>query len=60
VTIPYGIRIAVRTRPLPKMVRCITRASARPRTNSIATEMTVMMVVTKNAVHQYLSVRMVA
>ncbi len=58
-TIPYGIRIAVRTTPRPKMVRCMTSASARPRTNSIATEMTVMARVTKNAVHQYLSVRMV-
>jgi len=37
----------------------MTSASANPRTNSIATEMTVIATVTKNAVHQYLSVRMV-
>jgi hypothetical protein len=41
------------------MVRCITSASARPRTNSMATEITVMISVTKSAVHQYLSDRMV-
>ena len=58
-TMPYGIRTAVRTRPLPKIVRCITSASAMPSTNSIATETTVMASVTANAVHQYRSVRMV-
>jgi hypothetical protein len=56
VTIPYGIRIAVRTKPFPKMVRCITSASAMPRTNSIATDTTVIPSVTAKAVHQYLSV----
>ena len=49
---PYGIRIAVRTAPRPKIVRCITRANAMPSTNSIATEMTVIASVTANAVHQ--------
>ena len=58
-TMPYGIRIAVRTTPLPKMVRCMTRASAMPSANSIATEITVITRVTTNAVHQYRSVRMV-
>ncbi len=53
---PYGIRIAVRTTPLPKMVRCITNASAIPSTNSIVTEMTVITSVTTSAVHQYRSV----
>ena len=55
-TIPYGIRIAVRTTPFPKMVRCITRARAMPSTNSIATDTTVIASVTTKAVHQYLSV----
>ena len=58
-TMPYGIRIAVRTTPLPKMVRCITSASAMPSTNSMATETMVMASVTTNAVHQYRSVSMV-
>ena len=49
---PYGIRTAVRTAPLPKIVRCITSASAIPSTNSMATETTVMASVTANAVHQ--------
>ena len=49
---PYGIRIAVRTAPRPKIVRCITSANAMPSTNSIATEMTVIASVTANAVHQ--------
>jgi hypothetical protein len=53
---PYGMRIAVRTTPLPKMVRCITSANAIPSTNSIATETTVIASVTANAVHQYRSV----
>ena len=30
VTMPYGIRIEVRTVPRPKIVRCITIASAMP------------------------------
>ena len=49
---PYGISTAVRTTPLPKMVRCITSASARPSTNSMDTETTVIARVTANAVHQ--------
>ena len=53
VTIPYGMRIVVRTRPRPKIVRCITTASAMPRTSSMVTETTVMMTVFQNAVHQY-------
>ena len=55
-TIPYGIRIAVRTTPLATIVRCITRASAMPSTNSIATDTTVITSVTTKAVHQYRSV----
>ena len=58
-TIPYGMRIAVRTTPLPKMVRCMTNARAMPSTNSMATEITVITAVMTNAVHQYLSVRIV-
>ena len=56
---PYGTRIAVRTTPLPKIVRCMTNANAMPSTNSMATDTTVMAKVTKNAVHQSLSVRIV-
>ena len=58
-TMPYGIRTAVRTTPLPTSVRCMTSASARPSTNSIDTETTVMPSVTASAVHQYRSVRIV-
>jgi hypothetical protein len=56
---PYGMRTTVRTTPRPKIVRCMTSASAIPSTNSIATEMMVIASVTRNAVHQYRSVRMV-
>ena len=52
VTIPYGISTAVRTMPRPKIVRCITIASAMPSTSSMATETTVMITVTPNACHQ--------
>ena len=44
---------------LPIRVRCIASASARPSTNSIDTEATVIANVTASAVHQYRSVRMV-
>jgi hypothetical protein len=56
---PYGMSTAVRTRPLPTSVRCITSASVRPSTNSIDTETTVIASVTASAVHQYRSVRIV-
>ena len=56
VTIPYGIRIAARTGPRPKIARCITSAIAMPSTSSIATETTVMISVVKTSVHQVLEV----
>ena len=56
VTIPYGIRTTVRAEPRPTIVRCMTRASAMPRTSSMATETTVMSRVMPNAVHQYADV----
>ena len=56
---PYGMSTAVRTRPLPISVRCIASASARPSTNSMNTEATVIDNVTASAVHQYRSVRIV-
>ena len=56
---PYGMSTAVRTRPLPIRVRCIASASARPSTNSMDTEATVIANVTASAVHQYRSVRIV-
>ena len=56
---PYGMSTAVRTRPLPTSVRCITSASVRPSTNSIDTETTVIASVTASAVHQYRSVKIV-
>jgi hypothetical protein len=59
VTMPYGMSTAVRTRPLPISVRCITNASARPSTNSMDTETAVIANVTASAVHQYRSVKIV-
>lgn len=56
---PYGMSTAVRTNPLPISVRCITRASANPKTNSIVTETAVIASVTASAVHQYRSIRIV-
>ena len=38
--------------PRPKIARCMTRASAMPRTSSTATETAVMNRVTQNASHQ--------
>ncbi len=52
VTMPYGIRMAVRTVPRAKIVRCMTRASAKPSTSSTATDTTVISSVTQNACHQ--------
>ena len=52
-TIPYGIRAAVRTVFRPKIVRCMSSASSMPRTSSMATEKTVMISVTISACHQY-------
>ncbi len=49
---PYGISTTVRTMPLPTIVRCMTRAIARPSTNSIATETRVTSEVTMKACHQ--------
>ncbi len=50
---PYGISVTVRTRPRPTSVRCMISANAMPSTNSMATDTTVMSIVTPNAVHQY-------
>ena len=52
-TIPYGMRAAVRTVFRPKIVLCISSASSMPRTSSIATDTTVMISVTTSACHQY-------
>ncbi len=52
VTMPYGIRMDVRTVPRPNSVRCMSRASSMPSTNSMITEITVMIAVTFNACHQ--------
>ena len=52
VMIPYGIRIAARTGPRPKIARCITSAIAMPSTSSIDTEMTVMISVVHTSDHQ--------
>ena len=43
----------MRTVPRPKIVRCITMASAMPSTSSMATETTVMITVFQKASHQY-------
>ena len=43
----------VRTVPRTKIVRYISSASSMPRTNSMATETTVMISVTMSACHQY-------
>ena len=51
VTMPYGTSTAVRMTPRPKMARCITIATAIPRTSSIATDTTVMSTVIPNACH---------
>jgi hypothetical protein len=53
VTMPYGISTTVRVSPRPRIVRCMISASARPSTNSIATETTVISNVMPNALHQY-------
>src|SRR3954447_7411426 len=54
VTIPYGIRIAVRTGPRPKIARCITSAISIPSTSSIATDDTVMITVLSTSSHHVL------
>ena len=56
VTMPYGIRIAARTAPRPKIARCMTSAMAIPSTSSIETEKTVITSVLKTSVHQVLDV----
>ena len=43
----------MRTPPRPQIVRYISSASAMPSTNSMATDTTVMMIVTTSACHQY-------
>ena len=53
-TIPYGMRIDVRTAPRPKIARCMTSASSMPITSSIATEMPVMISVWKTSCHHRL------
>ena len=53
-TIPYGIRIAARTGPRPKIARCMTSAMIMPRTSSIDTETTVMIIVLKKSSHHVL------
>ena len=55
-TIPYGMRIAARTGPRPKIARCMTSAMAMPSTSSIDTETTVMKSVVATSVHQVLEV----
>ena len=57
VMIPYGTRIVVRTSPRPTSARCITRASAMPITNSIATEITVISTVVSRSVHHLFDVK---
>src|SRR5690349_1530887 len=52
VTIAYGTRAEVRTRPRPTIVRCMTIASAMPNASSTAALITVMNSVTPNEVHQ--------
>ena len=56
VTMPYGIRIAARTGPRPKIARCMTSAMSMPSTSSIATEITVMIRVVTTSFHHVLEV----
>ncbi len=51
VMIPYGIRIAARTGPRPKIARCMTRAISMPSTSSMATDTTVMNTVVATSDH---------
>ena len=51
VTMPYGISTEVRTSPRAKIVRCMTKATAKPSTSSIVTETTVITTVTPKACH---------
>ena len=53
---PYGIRIAARTGPRPKIARCMTSAIAMPEHQLEATETTVMNSVTPTSDHQVLDV----
>ena len=54
VTMPYGMRIAARTGPRPKIARCMTSAISMPSTSSIETEITVMITVVRTSDHQVL------
>ena len=48
----------MRIPPFPQIVRYISSASPMPRTNSMPTETTVMMMVTSSACHQNGELRM--
>ena len=53
---PYGIRIAARTGPRPKIARCMTSAISMPSTSSMATDTTVMISVVATSDHHVLDV----
>ena len=57
VTMPYGIRIAVRSGPRPRTMRSITKANQNPSTSSTATVTTVMASVVTKSFHHSGSVR---
>ncbi len=59
VTMPYGIRMAVRITPRAKMMRCITMANANPITSSTATVTTMMITVFQVSCQNSESVRTV-
>src|SRR5215218_8899350 len=60
VTMPYGMRIDVRTRDFPTRMRYMTNANMKPSTNSTATVTTVMISVVRKSFHHSPSVRIVA
>src|SRR5215216_1773958 len=60
VTAPYGTSTEARTAVRAKMARYIACAISMPSTSSSSTEMTVMIIVLLNALHQVLEVSTVA